>query len=241
MYAKTINLYKNGLGCWIPVKGELILRGIQDGNAGLIILETTRAILHQRYATSNLEYYATASQQFPTKRTDVECRMLKLQVRDSPVSDIDKLTSTSTLLQSALQIPLAEIGSVKLLETLPVSVPSKWRLVVQRVLWVCEIENHSRVRFTAATVLEFLAEIDRTVEGNTAIVVDVDVLCLEICWNVDNTDLTCLHKVIGDDDVLLIRSDLNVVRANYGMDLIGIIEALDVAEVANVQSGNVVG
>jgi len=96
------------------------------------------------------------------------------------------------------------------------------------------------VWLTAATVLEFLAEIDGTVEGNTAVVVDVDVLCLEIGWNVDNTDLTCLHKVIGDDDVLLIRRDLNVVRANYGMDLLGIIEALDVVEVANVQSGNVV-
>lgn len=115
------------------------------------------------------------------------------------------------------------------------------RLVVQRVLWVCEIENHSRVWLTAAAVLEFLAEIDRTVEGNTAIIIDVDVLCFEIGWNVDNTDLPRLHEVIGDDDVLLIRRHLNVVRANDGMHLVGIIETLDVVEVANVQSSDMVG
>lgn len=114
-------------------------------------------------------------------------------------------------------------------------------LIVLRILGVCEIEDHSRVWLTAATVLKFLSEVNGTVEGNTAIVVDVDVLGLEVGWDIDNTDLTSLHEVIGDDNVLLVRSDLNVVRALDRVVLIGVIETLDVVEVANVQSGNVVG
>jgi hypothetical protein len=74
------------------VKGELILRELQDGNAGTMILENIRANLHQRYAVHNPEHYATAPQQSSTEHSDVESRMLKkLQVRDrSLVSDIDR-------------------------------------------------------------------------------------------------------------------------------------------------------
>jgi hypothetical protein len=77
------------------VKGELILRELQDGNAGTMILETIRTKLHQLYAASNSEHYAMASRQSSPKHSDVESRMLrKLQARDSPVSDIDKYFDT---------------------------------------------------------------------------------------------------------------------------------------------------
>jgi hypothetical protein len=79
------------------------------------------------------------------------------------------------------------------------------------------------VRLTAATVRKFLAKIDGAVEVETAIIVDVDVLRMEIGRGVDNTDLTGLYEVIGDSDVLLIRSDLDVVRANKRLDLIRVI------------------
>jgi hypothetical protein len=77
------------------VKGEIILRELQDGNAGTMILETIRTNLHQVYATSNPEHYAAASQSSSPKHSDVESRMLKkLQSRDPPLSDIDKYFDT---------------------------------------------------------------------------------------------------------------------------------------------------
>lgn len=73
------------------VKGEMVLRELQDGNAGTMILETIRTNLHQVYAACNLEYDAAASQSTSPKHSDVESRMLKkLQARDPPLSDIDK-------------------------------------------------------------------------------------------------------------------------------------------------------
>jgi hypothetical protein len=78
------------------VKGELILRELQDGNAGTMILDTIRTNLHQRYEASNLEHDGTTLQQTSTERDDVESRMLKkLQVRDqSLVSDINRYFET---------------------------------------------------------------------------------------------------------------------------------------------------
>ncbi|KAJ5765292.1 hypothetical protein N7520_004851 [Penicillium odoratum] len=77
------------------VKSEMVLRELQDGNAGTVILEMIRTNLHQVYATSNLEHYAAASQSSSPKHSDVESRMLKeLQARDPPLSDIDKYFDT---------------------------------------------------------------------------------------------------------------------------------------------------
>lgn len=77
------------------VKGEMVLRELQDGNAGTMILETIRTNLHQVYAACNLEYDAAASQSTSPKHSDVESRMLKkLQARDPPLSDIDKYFDT---------------------------------------------------------------------------------------------------------------------------------------------------
>lgn len=96
------------------------------------------------------------------------------------------------------------------------------------------------MRLATSTVRKLLAEIDRTVEVKTAVVVDVYVLRMEISWGVDYTNLTGLHEVVGDSDVLLVRSDFDVMRANEGLDLIRVIQALDVVQIANIQSGNVV-
>lgn len=52
------------------VKGKLIFRELQDGNAGSMVLETTRMNLHQIYAISNLEHYVSVSQQSSTKHAD---------------------------------------------------------------------------------------------------------------------------------------------------------------------------
>lgn len=73
------------------IKGEMVLRELQDGNAGTMILDTIRANLHQVYTVSSPEPDAAESQSSSLKHSDVESRMLKkLQTRDLPISDIDK-------------------------------------------------------------------------------------------------------------------------------------------------------
>lgn len=63
------------------VKGEKVLRELQDGNTGTMILEMIRINLHQVYAASNPEHDAATSQSTSLKHSDVESRMLML-IRD---------------------------------------------------------------------------------------------------------------------------------------------------------------
>ena len=97
------------------------------------------------------------------------------------------------------------------------------------------------MRLRATTVGEFPSEVDGTVEAERAIVVDVNVQRLEVCGSVDDTDVAGLHEVVGDDDVLLIGSDLDVVGSNGGLIFIGVVEALDVVQVRNIEGSNVIG
>ncbi|OQD76240.1 hypothetical protein PENANT_c134G04431 [Penicillium antarcticum] len=77
------------------VKGEMVLRELQDGDAGTMILDTIRTNLHQVYAASSPEPDAAESQSSSLKHSDVESRMLKkLQARDPPLSDIGKYFDT---------------------------------------------------------------------------------------------------------------------------------------------------
>lgn len=97
------------------------------------------------------------------------------------------------------------------------------------------------MRLGSSTVGKLAGKVDGAVEAQGTIGKDVNVECLEVSWSVDNANVTSLDKVVGDDNVLLIGGDLDVVRAEGGLDLIGIIEANDIVEVADVEGGNVVG
>lgn len=114
-------------------------------------------------------------------------------------------------------------------------------LVVDGVLWVSEVKDNTGVGLSAATVGELLAKVDGAVEGQATIFLDIDVERLEVGGGVDDTNLTGLDKVVGDDQVLLVGCDLDVVRADSGLVLIGVIKTLDVVQVTDVQSGDVVG
>lgn len=94
---------------------------------------------------------------------------------------------------------------------------------------------------STTTVLKLLAKVDSTVEVQATVIVDIDVQRLEVGRSVDNTDLASLDKVVGDNEVLLVRSDLDVVRAHSGLVVVGVIQTLDVAQVADIEGGNVVG
>jgi hypothetical protein len=96
------------------------------------------------------------------------------------------------------------------------------------------------VRLRTPTILKLLAEVNSSVKGETAILVQIDIERLEVSRSIDNTDLACLDKVICDNQVLLVRRDLDIVRSYCGLVLIWIIETFDVVQVADVQRDNVV-
>ena len=55
-----------------------------------------------------------------------------------------------------------------------------------------------------------------------------------------NTHITSLHEIPGDEEMLPVGSDLDVVRPDDGLVLVGIVQALDVAEIRDVQGRDVV-
>lgn len=83
-------------------------------------------------------------------------------------------------------------------------------------------------------------ELDGAVEVEAAVVIDVNVQGLEVGGGVDETDLAGLDEVVGDDDVLLVGSDLDVVGSDSRLVLVRVVKALDVVEIADVEGGNVV-
>jgi hypothetical protein len=119
-------------------------------------------------------------------------------------------------------------------------------LVVLGVLWVSKVEDDSRVRLSTTTVAsvtalgEGLLEVNTPVEAQGTIWKDVNPLSLEIGWGVDNANLASLDEVIGDEEVLLVGRDLDVVRTGDTLVFIRVIETLDVVEVRDVERSDVV-
>ena len=113
-------------------------------------------------------------------------------------------------------------------------------LVVNRVLGIAQVKDNTGVRLGSTTSRELLVKVNGAVEAETAVVVDVDVQGLEVSRGVDVADLPGLHKVIRDHNVLLVRCDLDVVRANRWLHFVRVIQTLDVIQVANVKSRDVV-
>lgn len=97
------------------------------------------------------------------------------------------------------------------------------------------------MRLRATTVGELLGEVDGAVEAERAVIVNVNVQRLEVSGRVDDTDVAGLHEVVGDHDVLLVRSNLDVVRTNGRLVLIGVVKALDVVQVRDIEGSDVVG
>lgn len=90
------------------------------------------------------------------------------------------------------------------------------------------------MRLSTTTIGELLGEVNRAVERKAAILFKVDVERLEVSRGVDDTNVASLDEVVGDDQVLLVRCDLDIVRSDGRLILIGVIQTLDVVEVANV-------
>lgn len=114
-------------------------------------------------------------------------------------------------------------------------------LVVLGVLGVAQVKHDRRVRLGATAVGKLAREVDAAVEAEAAVVEDVNVQGLEVGGRVDDANVARLHKVVGHDQVLLVRGELEVVRPDGGLHLVRVVEPLDVAQVADVQRRDVVG
>lgn len=84
-------------------------------------------------------------------------------------------------------------------------------------------------------------KINGAIKAQTPIRIDINIQSLEICWGINESDISSLDKVIGDDDVFLIGGHFDVVGADGGLDFVGVVEAFDIIEVADVEGGDVVG
>lgn len=93
---------------------------------------------------------------------------------------------------------------------------------------------------SSTTSLVEVGEVDGAVEVQGAVVLDIDVEGLEVGGGVDDADLAGLDEVVGDDEVLLVGGDLEVVGADGGLGDVGVVKALDVVEVGDVEGGDVV-
>lgn len=125
-------------------------------------------------------------------------------------------------------------------ETRPLGLGGGKHLVVVWMRRISKVKNDCRMWFRSSTVGIWACKINSAIEVERSIWVDIDVQSLVICRSVENADITGLDKVVGDDDVLLIRGDFDVVRADGGLRFIGVIEAFHVVEVGDVESSDVV-
>lgn len=61
-------------------------------------------------------------------------------------------------------------------------------------------------------------KVNAPVKVQRPIRVDINIQRLEVSGGVDKADLAGLHEIVRDDDVLLIRSDLDVVGTDGGLN-----------------------
>lgn len=104
-----------------------------------------------------------------------------------------------------------------------------------------QIEHNARMRPTTAPVVKLPREINGPIEAQSAIGQHVNVQGLVVTGRVQDADVARLHEVVGDEEVLLVRGELDVVRAEGGLFLVWVVEALDGVEVGDVEGGDVVG
>jgi len=90
------------------------------------------------------------------------------------------------------------------------------------------------------TLRKFLRKVNAAVEVEGTIRADVDPQGFVVTGSIDDRDVAWLDEVVGDEQILLVRRQLHVVRSNSWLVLIRVIKSFDVVQVADVESSNVI-
>lgn len=96
------------------------------------------------------------------------------------------------------------------------------------------------MRPATATLRELLQEINTAIEAQAAIVEDINPLRLEVGGRVNNADIARLDKIIRNEQVLLIRADLDIMRSDNALVCLRVVQPLDMVQVADVERRDVV-
>jgi len=114
-------------------------------------------------------------------------------------------------------------------------------LVINRILRIRQVKNDTRMRpRTTPAACKDLLKVNRSVEVERAILVNIDPVSLVVTRCIQHRDIARLHKVARDQNVLPVGRDLEVVRADDGLGGIRVVETLDVLEVGDIEGGHVV-
>jgi len=110
---------------------------------------------------------------------------------------------------------------------------------------ISQVEHNTRMRLRTSTIVdpspaELLLKINAAIEVQAAIRIDVNVQRSVVSWRVNESNVPSLHEVIGDDDVFLIRSNLDIMRTDGRLNGVWIVETHDVVQVADVEGCDVV-
>jgi hypothetical protein len=60
------------------------------------------------------------------------------------------------------------------------------------------------VRFRPTSVCKLPRKINAAVEIQTSVIIDIDIQSFEICWSIDEADVSGLDEIVRDNNVLLI-------------------------------------
>ena len=85
--------------------------------------------------------------------------------------------------------------------------------------------------FGATPLGELGLEINAAIEVQGAIIVEVNVERLVVGRSVDETDIASLKEVVGDNNMLLIRRNLDEVGPDRRLNLVRIVETDGVVDV----------
>lgn len=96
------------------------------------------------------------------------------------------------------------------------------------------------MRFCTTSIAIRTGKVNSSVEMQTSILVNINIQRLEISRCIQDSDISSLDKVIGDDDVFLIWGNLDVVRTDGWLSFVGVVETLDVVKVRDVEGSDMV-
>jgi hypothetical protein len=123
------------------------------------------------------------------------------------------------------------------------------------------LRSGNGLTYSTATALgEDVVEVNATVEAERTVVENIDPVALVVTRGVEDADVAGFDEVTGDEEVLLVRGELDVVRAwnwsviaspnsrhhvngkltNNTLVLVRIIETLGVLQVRNIDCSDVV-